>query len=245
MSTQTIDFFTQIPNEYIRRDIKSDFNLSRKFYIIYILVERNSTKEGISKVSMNEILEACGLNSSRKREDINNEIVSIIDHMVEMGFVQVLNDISKIKRCEPILFKLQKSLFYEISSYTYITYKQFDNIIGYKGNIRIENLLSVFLYIRSYIGTRPNNITNNIYPMSFYKNSVNVASDLGMSHAKVLECLKALTSGEYIQPIFRRELLFDNKTTAFPLYVYVLNEPGYEREIELTKKYLNKHNNEK
>ena len=108
-----------------------------------------------------------------------------------------------------------------------------------------ESILTVFLYINSYIGCRPRNEdgTERMYnpeirPEAFWGSIECMSKELSMSKDTINQCIDYLTTstGDRDALLVKREVgsvqTDPNKPPKNVPNIYVLNKDGYQQEIE-------------
>ena len=126
-----------------------------------------------------------------------------------------------------------------------ITSSQLDFIMMNESNINKENILTVFLYINSYIYIRPKDNDNGetlcnpqSKPEAFWRSMKTMSKELSMSKDTLNQCMNCLTSssGNKEPLLIKREVGSIQPDPKKPPQnvpnIYVLNKEGYEQEIE-------------
>lgn len=239
-------YFVRIPNKYIRNDIQSKFGLSRKFYMIYILIDRYRSVEGFSWITIRKIMNLYGYKTIRKNTKVFVEILDVLKYMIDNQMIQVKGNLDSIGCDDVIEIKIIPSNFDCIEKFTKLNANQIDTILESDCGSNKENILLVFLYIASYIGCRKkndaenkddHNIKNN--PNAFWRTIQRMSQDLAMSKKTIADCLKFLTEKHELHDalLIKHEVGYipqpGNKPPKNAPNIYVLNQKGYQREIQL------------
>ena len=61
------EYFTRFPNKYIQGNIKTQFGVSRKFYITYILIDKYRSYEDYSWITIRKVLEFYGYKTTKHK----------------------------------------------------------------------------------------------------------------------------------------------------------------------------------
>lgn len=269
-------FFSRIPNSLIRCNMQTDYKLHRIFFVVWITIDRHRTLEDLSYITIQEILTVCGYKCTQPKPKIFHEVVKCLLFLDSCKFIEIdpldLYDISYTKN---ITLKIIAPNFDQPNNFTRIYNTEIDSILLFnnfrlddmdtnknKIGIRRENILLVYLYIKSYIGSRSKqtlpyklkekdfpilqaqmkNINNeDSYkdsPLAFWKPIQTISTELGMSKKTLDECLDYLTQDSKNHTA----LLVKHKTGYIPRSdkqppkqapnIYVLNQKGYQNEIK-------------
>ena len=168
------------------------------------------------------------------------------NNYIELDFFDIYS--VPYDRC--ITLKIIAENFDTANKFTKIYNSEIDSILcsdyapkEKKVHINRENILTVYLYMKSYIGTRKkeeynNNTSSIVYPLAFWKSTLQMAKDLAMSRQTITDCIDYLTTPtETIEPLLiKHETGYipqeDNKPPKQAPNIYVLNKEGYEKEIQ-------------
>ena len=92
------EYFTKIPNLYTRKNIPDDFNISRKLFIVYVLIDKHRSYEDMSWLSIKKILNCCGYYPNRIRKDKKwyIEIISILNYLQQENIIKIHSDLNEI-----------------------------------------------------------------------------------------------------------------------------------------------------
>ena len=139
--------FTKFPSEYIKCNISEKYNLSKKFYIIYILISKYRTCENYSWITISEIFSFYGYKEGRNKPKAFYEIIDILRYMISRGMITVYTDLNKVSYDTGIKIRINQDYFDQDSHYAIITSDQLDYIQAAEISTSRENILHVFLYV--------------------------------------------------------------------------------------------------
>lgn len=238
-------YFTKFPNQYIQTNIQKKFGVSKKFYIIYILIDRHRSIEGFSYITIRQVLDFYGYKTNKHKPNAVKEIIDVLNYMVDKELIIIKQDLNSIGYNHAIEIKIVPENFDSQNKFTKITADQMDNIGESDCGANKENILLVFLYIASYIGCRKksdtenkddHNIQNN--PEAFWRSIQRMSQDLAMSKNTICECIQFLTEKHKSHDalLIKYEVGYipqpGNKPPKNAPNIYVLNQNGYQREIQ-------------
>lgn len=245
-------FFSRIPNEFIQTSIFDTYGLHRIFLVVWILIDRHRSLEDFSYLMIREIIEICGYKCTRQKPKIFNEILKCILFLDTSGYIE-LDPIDPYTitydRC--ITLKIIAQNFDTSKHFTKIHNNEIDSILCTthlltENKIRTnrENILTSYLYIKSYIGSRKNNQVDDnkedydTNPLAFWKSVQKMSEDLSMSKKTIGDCINYLTTSTDNNEslLIKHETGYipqdDNKPPKQAPNIYVLNKEGYEKEIQ-------------
>ena len=188
------------------------------------------------------MLHSYGYSISTRKTSVFSDAIAVLRVMVENEMIEIASDLSKVKADTGIEIKTNNLVFDTSKNFTIVTIEQFKTILSLNTKVNKENILLVYLYVKSYIISRKPDIPNPFdYPEAFYKSTDKIVKDLGMSKSTVNKCLQILTSGEH-PLLIKKEMGFshsekDKSAKKLP-NIYVLNKSGYETEIAWAKEKL-------
>lgn len=226
------EYFTKVPNRYVRGDIVRKFGISRKFYIMYILIDRYRTLENYSWLPINKIFEYYGYRTARGKEVLFGEVADILRHMIRNRMIELLGetDLNSLSRRDVIELKVNPSQFEPKSNYTVITAEQIKIISSAEISLKRKDLLLVFLYMVSHMNQGDGKIS------AFWKSIENMSRDLGMSKTTIRTCIEFLAKTLFV----KREVSNTGSNNRTLPNIYVLNKVGYEKQIELALRKIQK-----
>lgn len=238
------EYFTRFPNEYIQGNIKTKFGVSRKFYIIYILIDKYRSYEDYSWITIRKVLNFYGYKTCKRKPKAVSEIRDVLEYMINNKMIEVRQDLDAVSYDTAIEIKIIADNFDYPDKFGKITSSQFDTIMMADSSVKKESVLMAFLYINSYIGCRSRNSDgSNIpnakdYPEAFWRSIENMAKELSMSKDTINKCIDYLTTSSNGTPalLVKREVgsiqKDENKPPQNVPNIYVLNKEGYQQEIE-------------
>ena len=241
---QNKEYFTRFPNEYIQGNIKTRFGISRKFYIIYILIDKYRSYEDYSWITIRKVLEFYGYKTTSRKPKAFKEILDVLEYMINNQMIEVKQDLDSLSYDTGIEIKIIPKNFDSTEKFAKLTSSQFDTIMMADSSLNRENILVAFLYINSYIGCRPKqndgseyeNAKNN--PEAFYRSIKHMAEELSMSKDTINQCIEYLTKSSDNIPalLIKREVGSVQPDKSKPPKnvpnIYVLNKEGYKQEVE-------------
>lgn len=216
--------FTRISNAYIRTDIEKTYNIHRCFYLVYILINKYRSYEDYSWLTIQEVFEWYGYKCNRKKPKLYTDIIDTLKYMCNLNMIQINQDLNTLTYETGVKIKIIPENFDCSKNYTLITSEQLDTIFNAPKPLNIENVLLVFLYINSHIGCGE---TNDINIGAYFKSIQTMSEDLSMSKKTLSQCIDYLTSPNSNSP----SLLIKKEMKEKLPNIYVLNKPGYEKEI--------------
>lgn len=239
------EYFTRFPNEYIQGNIRTKFGVSRKFYIVYILIDKYRSIEDYSWITIRKVLDFYGFKSHKNKPKAFGEILDVLEYMINNQMIEVKQDLNSITYDTGIEIKIISKNFDYPDSFTKLTSSQFDVIMMNESSLSRECLLMAFLYIISYIRCRPKNDDNSEKienpsdkPEAFFGSIERMAKELAMSKDTIMNCIEYfLGSSEKREPLLiKREVGSiqpdkDKPPKNVP-NIYVVNKDGYKQEIE-------------
>ena len=241
---QSTEYFTKFPNEYIQGDIKSKFGTNRKFYIMYILIDKYRSYEDYSWITIRKVLEFYGYKTKSRKPKAFKEILDVLEYMINNNMIEVKQDLYSLSYDTGIEIKIIPDNFDTPDKFGKLTSSQFDTIMMADGSLNRENILVVFLYINSYIGCRRKKEDGSEYentkdkPEAFYKSIKHMSEELSMSKNTINQCIEYLTKSQNNLPalLIKREVGSVQPDKSKPPRnvpnIYVLNKDGYKQEIE-------------
>lgn len=238
------EYFTRFPNEYIQGNIKTKFGVSRKFYIIYILIDKYRSYEDYSWITIRKVLNFYGYKTHKRKPKAVSEILDVLEYMINNKMIKIEQDLDAVSYDTAVEIKIIPENFDYPEKFGKITSSQYDVIMMADSSISKESILMAFLYINSYIGCRKrnddgSNMSNaKDYPEAFWRSIENMAKELSMSKDTINKCLDYLTvPSDGIPALLVKEEVGSiqkdvNKPPQNVPNIYVLNKEGYEQEIK-------------
>jgi hypothetical protein len=242
---QKTEYFTRFPHDYIQGNIKTKYGVSRKFYIIYILIDKYRSYEDYSWITIRKVLEFYGYKTTKHKPKAFHEILDVLEYMINNGMIEVKQNLDSLGYDTGIEIKIIPENFDATDKFSKITSSQLDFIMMNESSINKENILMAFLYINSYIFVRPRDKDNKdvMYnpetkPEAFWKSIESMSKELSMSKDTINQSIQYLTSsiGNKEPLLIKHELGSIQPDSKKPPQnvpnIYVLNKDGYEQEIE-------------
>lgn len=239
------EYFTKFPNEYIQNNIQKKFGVNRKFYITYILIDKYRSFEDFSWITIQKILDFYGYKATSRKPKAFQEILDVLHYMSINNMIEIHQDLSNLNYDSGIEIKIIPQNFDYSNYFTKITSSQLKAIMLNESTVRKESLLMCFLYINSYIGCRSKKeddseiiVNPKEKPEAFWKSIESMSKDLSMSKDTIIQCIDCLThcTGKAPPILIKKEIgsiqTDQNKPPKNLPNIYVLNKPGYEKELE-------------
>lgn len=238
------EYFTKFPNQYIQSDIKKNFGISRKFYIIYILIDKYRSYEDYSWLTIRKVLNFYGYKTNKNKPKAVYEILDVLKYMIHNKMIEVVQDLDSLSYDSVIEIKIIPDNFDYYEKFGKITSSQYDAIMMSDTSLNRESILMVFLYINSYIGCRKKNVDGaeppnpEKYPEAFWKSMESMAKDLAMSKETIKRCIDYLTTSSDNRPalLIKKEVgsvqIANTKSPQSIPNIYVLNKEGHQQEIK-------------
>lgn len=240
-----INYFTRIPNIFIQKNIQKTYGVSKILLFVYCEIDRNRSYEDTSFVCIKDIFDKCNYKVTRHKPRVFYEILKCLAFLRENNYIDCDFDAYRVNYTGCIKIKIISKTFDVTENFTKLYGKTLDSICNSVTKPTKESVLNVFLYIKSYIFTRPKNkdgkdIMHNpeTRPEAFYGSMQSMAKDLAMSKDTINQCIQCLISSTKNQKplLIKREVGSIQPNPKKPPQnvpnIYVLNKEGYEQEIE-------------
>lgn len=219
--------------------------MSRKFYITYILIDKYRSYEDFSWITIRKILEFYGYKTTSRKPKAFGEILDVLEYMINNKMIEVQQDLDSLGYDTGIEIKIISENFDYPNHFCKLTSSQYEVIMMNDSSINRECLLMAFLYINSYIGTRPKKddgteamFNPETKPEAFWRSIDSMARELSMSKDTISQCIDYLTTST----INREALLVKKEVGSIQPdkskppknvpNIFVLNKEGYQQEIE-------------
>ena len=242
------DYFIRVPNRFLREDLSTQYGLNRIFLIVWIIIDRHRTLEDKSYLIIGEILDLCGYRRTRHHPKIVKEIIKCllfldINKFIQLDFIDIYN----VPYEMAITLKIISTVFDPLDNFTKIYNQEMDSILWSHINEKYitdketplrENVLIVYLYIKSFIWEKSENYISYNYPTAFWGSIDGMAKDLKMAKKTILNCIDYLIAptNDNDSLLIKHETGYipqeDNKPPKQAPNIYVLNKEGYEKEIQ-------------
>lgn len=231
-----IDYFTRIPNIFIRNSLSKDLGLNRIFLIVYILIDRHRSYENKSYITIGQVLSLCGYKKSKRKSKVFYEIIKSLLFLKENYYINCDFDYYMVDSDECIPIEIITENFDVKDNFAKMYSKDFDQIFDSDTNLSKESILAVYLYIISFINGFDDTRDT---PKAFWRSIDKTAKELSMAKKTVKQCIDYLITSSKNRSalLIKREIgniqLNSNRPPQNAPNIYVLNKEGYEREIEL------------
>lgn len=223
------EYFTKVPNKYIRCDIVKNLGISNKFFIIYILIDRYRSYEDYSWLTVKEVFEFYNYKNPGRKSKAFKEVIDILIYMSKTNMIKIYQSLDEISYDTGIKIKIIPENFDCKENFTKFTTSQFTSILAATDSINKENLLRVFLYVSSYIGAQKNGDGYD-YPAAFYKSVTHMSDEIGMSKKTITQCLDCLIQNNgYFNPLLVKREVQDLKRVP---HIYTFNNEDCETNIK-------------
>ena len=248
-------YFLKIKNIFVKDNLTS-IGLDRIFLSVYVNICRNMNQEGRSMINIADILKQCGYKLNGHKPLAFYHILRSICFLIDSEFIELENpdlDFETIAYKTIIHIKVINNSFMDLDDYTILYYDDYDNIMSRKSSVKKESLLAVYLYVCSNIVRRRRDMPEEEFkdsPSAFWKSLDTTARSLGMSKTTVVQCLNILCSKENdhepllvmenFGSVIKKNSDIKKKVINRIPNVYVLNQPGYEKEFEYARIYISK-----
>ena len=239
----TVNYFTRIPNRFIQTNLRKEFGVNRILLVVFCEIDRNRSYEDTSYICINEIFKKCDYKVVTTKPKIFYEILKCLLFLKENNYIDCDFDPYKITYGDCIKVKIINSVFDSSKSYTKIYGKTLDLIYNSNTKLSKESIITVFLYINSYIGCRKKQDDGSEYenakdnPEAFYRSIKHMSEELSMSKDTINQCIEYLTKSSDDIPalLIKREVGSVQPDKSKPPQnvpnIYVLNKEGYKQEI--------------
>ena len=235
------DFFAKIPNCFIKVNLQAKHNLHRVFLVLYAEIIRHRTIENVSRISIGSILNQCDYKWTKNRPKVFYEIIKGLCFLRENNYIDF--DIEPYLISPDMLLELRiiTQNFDVYGNFTKLYYNDLEKIFNAQIKPTKESILTVYLYICSYIGCRPRNPdgTETLpnpqdFPEAFFRSIKHMSKDLGMSKDTIYKCLDFLVKSKNNRDglLIKREINNVSFEDGQAPNIYVLNQNGYEQEIQ-------------
>lgn len=167
-------FFYRVPNDWIRSkppDIK-------KICTCYLIDEtRGLGGRGITSIQY--IIDNCGYKSHRGQDRVNKTYETILQDLFDSDVLLLSTGCQfppqNISTAIPYIVNENK--FDTVDNFTKLSDREFDAIIRFNSNRNKENLLALYLYVKSFY----HQSTTGNRPIGFYQNLDTIKERIGLS----------------------------------------------------------------
>lgn len=163
----------------------------------YLFMHRNMIDE--VNFSLEELISGCGYSVNKYKDknhvNLHDELLQMIKQNKSGHFnIKPKVDLRDINLTQRIVFYLGEIIVGDSESYTKLEFTDFNTLVSCKYKNK-DNLLFVYLYIKSYFFERKENETAKDKPMGYAINYDRIAKDTGLERKTVIravECLNQL-----------------------------------------------------
>lgn len=186
-----------------------------------------------------------GYKTHRNKPKAFREILDVLEYMINNKMIEIQQDLDSVDYDTGIEIKIIPQNFDYPDRFCKLTSSQFDVIMLNESTINRECILMAFLYINSYIGTRPkkDDGTESMFnpetkPEAFWRSIESMAKELSMSKDTINQCIEYLTTSTDNRNalLIKKEVGSVQPDPTKPPKnvpnIYVLNKKGYQQEIE-------------
>lgn len=250
------DWFYNVPNTFIRNEININNNsgvrlssMPKRLSMIYstLLFETNCIGNG-KNLTLSDIYRLCSLVPTKK-DNVYDDIIKIFKFLsIDNNYFTFINtDWSKITFNTKIRWMINKEKYESIDeNYTQLKYCEYDKIcsmdLSKSRKIKNDDVLNVFLNIKSYIFPRRYKEEIESYPEYCFRSVENIIQDLNIGRDKVEKCIELLTEKDGLLVKYNVNANSDFKNNGTYIgkipNIYVLNKQGYEQEIKYAVKQV-------
>ena len=223
---------------FIRTSLQKEFKLNRIFLIVYILIDRNRSIEDMSYITIGQVLRKCGYRNVKRKTKIFFEVLKCLLFLRESNLIECEFDIYTVNYNDCIEIRIIKENFDVKDGFTKIYGKDLDMILDSDTRLSKESLLTVYLYVVSFIGSYKDS------PGAFFRSIESMSRELSMSKDTISRCLDYLTDSSDLHPalLVKKEVGSIQTDKVRPPKnipnIYVLNKKGYKKEIAWAEKII-------
>ena len=238
-------YFTRIPNQFIQANLQKEYGINRILLVIFCEIDRNRSYEDISYIIIGDIFRKCNYKISKKNKPkIFYEILKCLLFLKENNYIECDFNPYEVGYSDCIKVKIIRDVFDSKNNFTKIYGKTLDSIFDSDTRLSKESILTVYLYIISFIGSRSKKDDGSEYsnakdnPEAFWRSIESMAKELSMSKDTINQCIDYLTTSSDNRPalLIKREVGSVQPDKTKPPKnvpnIYVLNKEGYKQEIE-------------
>lgn len=240
----TVDYFTRIPNNFIQCNLQKTYGVNRILLVVFCEIDRNRSYEDTSYICIYDIFKKCDYKITHRKPKIFYEILKCLLFLKENNYIECDFDPYKVNYNDCIKINIIKEVFDTPNAFTKLYGKTVDLIYESTTTLCKESIISVFLYINSYIGCRSKKTDGSDYsdakdnPEAFFKSIKSMSEELSMSKDTINQCINYLTTSTENNPalLIKKEIGSIQPDKTKPPQnvpnIYVLNKEGYKQEIE-------------
>lgn len=232
------NYFTKIPTDLIRNCNSSNPEISRKLFLVYSLIDRNRTREDNSYLTLAFILKHFGFTKFKRKTLAMNEVINIIKYLDQNQYITVGQDLDAASYKTLLEIKINTQVFDNPENFVRLNFSDLDKILNTDSSHNVENLLFVYLYIKSFIISRPKNITGKEkmlnpenHPEAFFRSLNDLPKEISISKDTLSDCLKTLVDIDLYKKSSSGFVRTKSGIQNLP-NIYVLNKENYQQEIQ-------------
>lgn len=191
-------------------------------------------------ITIKYIIENCGLKCRKGSEGTINTYKAILEQAILQGDILLDKKYKYPPRspCDGLPYIVNSINFDEVDNFTKLTEQEFDTIIKNNPSRNRENILGVYLYIKSYY--HPYTSVNR--PIGFYQNLDTIRKSLNISERVLIKLLNWLVDQKLLIKHFTGSIMTDNpnKPRKNVPNIYIPNLGQSQEEIDETIKSTEK-----
>lgn len=239
------DIYSRIPNDFFYGEciIK---NTNKNILMMYDSLYMRRGLDNISSISIEYIIEYCGLKPNRNKGKTNDTIKDLFLYLENTGYINILNkeDLKSIKNLILIHFKK-----YADKNYVELKRSEIEKISNSESKLDKTNLLIIFLYLKSRMYRRQNGddlVKSGGIPETCFPTYENIYSDIDISKRSIsryiteldkLDLIRYANSGKWYDP---KEISKDGEIAikdSGNLYtLFTKDEDVYKNNLKEAKK---------
>lgn len=223
--------FCNIPHSFTRSNLTRN-GLPTELYVVWFTIARFSNYEGISKFTIGEIFDKCGLKKSKNKSATFENIVLAINFMEQSNYITLSAPVTvKTKYNDMIVAEITDN-FFPPKGFVKLTSTVFDVIMSSTSSTSKDLLLAVYLYVYSFISKSTSTLS---VAKAFYGSIENMCDCIGICKETATACMNELCSSINGNP----PLLLKKKTSMLNVpNIYVENTPDAEKQFLAAEKSL-------
>lgn len=225
-------YFYRVPNKWVREK-PPDIKRICTYYLLNLV--RGISDCGMTSVKY--IVDNCGYKCRRGKDGVNRTYMNIIRQAAKDQDI-ILDSNYKIENCVnmdiAIPYIVNSANFDEIDSFTKLTEQEFNAIIKNNPSRNRENILGVYLYIKSYY--HPYTSINR--PIGFYQSLNTIQKSIDVSERVLIKTLDWLVDNKLLIKHYTGSIITDNpnKPRKNVPNIYIPNLRQSQEEIDETIK---------
>lgn len=222
-------YFYRVPNNLIRR-----FPNTKKICVNYLIGEVSGIS-GRGVISLQYLIDQCGLSQHRGNGRINNAFKEILHEMIDNGALLLFKGYKypPYHLSDAISYTINAEQFDAVDNFTKLTDSEFDVLIRNNPNRNRENLMALYLYVKSFY----HRSTDGNRPIGFYQSLDTIHECIGLSPRTAISLFDELIDKKLLikHYVGARQYLKGNKEIKENVpNIYVPNFNQSEDEIKET-----------